>query len=96
VSPQNEFDFNQPQTGHGYEDWIARRKLAHRELALKLGLPVDHPVEVWLRGDVRLRGTLRLQEERLFLDHVRHDDVRLEVDGVAFQVADMESCVRTD
>ena len=32
-----------------------------------MGLPLGRQVEVWLVGEIRLRGKLRLQEEVLFM-----------------------------
>ncbi len=33
-----------------YNKWLAGRQLAVRELAMRLGLPLGHEVEVWLIG----------------------------------------------
>jgi hypothetical protein len=52
--------------------------------------------EVWLRGGVRLRGTLRLDHEILFIEETRILDLPLAVDGVAFTCSEMESCLRLD
>ena len=71
---QSQFNFDSPSSDAGYVQWLAGRQLAARELAQKIGLPLGHPVEVWLYGGVRLRGKLRLQEEMLVIeeDRVRH------------------------
>ena len=69
---------------------------AVQELARRLGLPLDHQVEVWLCGGIRLRGKLRLQEEILFIEEERVRHLGLVVDHVAFTLREMESCVRKD
>jgi hypothetical protein len=96
MNPQGEFDFSTGSAGGGYTRWQAQRKLALVELARKLNLPLNHPVEVWLVGGIRLRGKLQLQEEMLFLpeDDARHPELR--VDHVPFSINEMESCVRLD
>ncbi|MCI0538486.1 MAG: hypothetical protein L0Z50_25035, partial [Verrucomicrobiales bacterium] len=67
-----------------------------RKLASKLGLPLERKVEVWLRGDIRLNGTLKLREEQLFVPEERELRVELMVDGVPFTADEMISCVRAD
>jgi hypothetical protein len=96
MNPQGEFDFGAANGGEGYNRWLAQRKLAMVELARKINLPLDHPVEVWLVGGIRLRGKLQLQEEKLFLDEDTVQQLRLQVDHVPFSVGEMESCVRLD
>jgi hypothetical protein len=78
----------------GYVRWLTGRRMAARELAHKIHLPLGHLVEVWLVGGVRLRGELRLKEELLFIaeGNVRH--LELMVQGVVFTYREMESCVR--
>ena len=70
--------------------------MAAAELARRIGLPLDHEVEVWLRGGVRLRGKLHLQEAMLFLEEERLRHLGLVVDRVALTYREMESCVRLD
>ena len=65
-------------------------------LAQKMGLPLGRQVEVWLSGGVRLRGKLKLQEERLFIEESRDFNLVLDVDGTPFTAGEMESCVRLD
>ena len=36
-----------------------------------MGLPLNQPAEVWLKGGIRLRGVLRLKEEQLFVPEHR-------------------------
>jgi len=96
MNGQGELDFDSDGTESGYTNWLAGRKVAAEELAQRLGVPLGHSVEIWLFGGVRLRGTLRLQEETLLIEeeHVRH--LGLEVDHVAFTIREIESCVRLD
>ncbi len=93
---QGQLDFDAPGTGQGYSQWVAGRKLAAAELAHKMNLPVGHQVEVWLTGNIRLRGKLQLQEEVLFVEEERVRHLPLKVDGVAFTYREIESCVRLD
>lgn len=67
-----------------------------KRVGLELGLPLNHEVEVWLRGGVRLRGQLTLREEILFVETPRDLNLELVVDGVTFRWTEIESCVRTD
>jgi hypothetical protein len=94
--PQAEFNFDAGTAGDGYARWLAARQLAASELARRLNLPLQHEVEVWLVGGIRLRGKLRLREEMLCVEeyHVRH--LELAVDHVPFKMSEMESCVRLD
>ena len=96
MSEQGEFDFDAGSTGAGYSHWLAVRRIASADLARRLNLPLNHKVEVWLLGGIRLRGKLQLQEEMLFIeeDCVRH--LVLQVDHVPFTIREMESCVRLD
>jgi len=96
MSSQGELNFDAHAPGEGYARWQAGRKLAAVELARRLNLPLQHEVEVWLVGGVRLRGKLRLREEMLLVEeeHLRH--LELQVDHVPFTLREMESCVRLD
>lgn len=96
MNTQGEFNFDAASAEEGHARWVAGRKLAAAELARRLNLPLQHQVEVWLRGEIRLRGKLQLQEEHLFVEdeHARH--LGLRVDHVPFTVGEMESCVRLD
>jgi hypothetical protein len=80
----------------GYSKWLAGRRLAVKELAQRMNLPLGHEVEVWLSGEIRLRGKLKLQEEILFIDEERVRHLELMVDHVAFSYREMQSCVRLD
>ena len=66
------------------------------ELAREVHLPLDHQVEVWLVGGVRLRGKLQLQEDRLFLGKDDAQHLGLVMNHVPFSIREMESCVRLD
>jgi hypothetical protein len=96
MNSQSELDFGNEGAGEGYANWLAQRKLAVGELARLMNLPLEHQVEVWLVGGIRLRGRLRLQEERLFYVKDEVPQLTLLVDGVPFSVQEMESCVRLD
>ena len=93
---QPEFDFASNGSEEGFASWRRQREEAVREWARSMGLPIHHPVEVYLAGGIRLRGELRLKEERLFMEERRDFEVELEVAGVAFQPKEIESCVRLD
>lgn len=80
----------------GFNQWRQQRREAMRKLAREMGLPLEHQVEVWLRGGIRLRGMLRLREEMLFVEEKGDDALFLVIDGVSFVTSEMESCVRTD
>jgi len=96
MSAQDEFNFDAGPTEEGYSRWLAGRKLAAVELARRLNLPLQHQVEVWLAGGIRLRGKLRLSEEMLFIEEDRVPQLELLVDHVPFKMREMESCVRLD
>jgi hypothetical protein len=96
MNAQGELDFGNEGAGEGYASWLARRKQAVGELARLMNLPLEHEVEVWLVGGIRLRGRLRLQEERLFFVKDDVPQLKLLVDGVPFSIQEMESCVRLD
>ncbi|MCL5096353.1 MAG: hypothetical protein M1608_02210 [Candidatus Omnitrophica bacterium] len=93
---QLEIRFNAEPEERGYSQWHTQRRAAMEELARRLGLPLEHAVEVWLKNGIRLRGKLRLQEERLFIEPDRDFSLGLIVDNVPFTVDEIESCVRAD
>lgn len=97
-SPQSqpEMDFTTAHLTSGYESWQEQRRAALRTLALQLGLPIGHEVEVWLRGGIVLKGKLRLREELIFLDETRNLHVELVVGRTSFTPTEIEACVRTD
>jgi hypothetical protein len=98
MSTQGEFSFDGEgeAASEGYTRWVAGRKMAAEELARRLNLPLQHQVEVWLTGGIRLRGKLQLQEEMLFIEEDRVRHLGLRVDNVPFAMREMESCVRLD
>jgi hypothetical protein len=93
---QGELCFAANGPDEGYTKWIALRHLAVEAAAQKLNLPLGHPSEVWLRGGIRLRGTLRLANEILFIEESRILDLALVLDGVSFTYSEIESCLRLD
>lgn len=80
----------------GLARWHEERQAALRDLAQKLGLPLDHPAEVVLQGGIRLRGILRLAQEELFREPKRDLRLQLRIDRCTFLPTEMESCVRLD
>ncbi len=93
---QGELSFSSNGLEEGYTKWVALRQLAVEAAAQKLHLPVGHHAEVWLRGGIRLRGTLRLAHEVLFIEESRFLDLTMVVDGVTFTYSELESCHRLD
>lgn len=93
---QSEFSFGAGDHEDGLAAWRKRREDAFRELARRAGLPLGHEVEAWLRGGVRLKGLLELEEAVMFPEREHPSDLRLRIDGVTFRIAEMESCVRRD
>ena len=79
---QGEFTFETGGTDQGYTQWLTGRRMAAKELARRINLPLGHQVEVWLDGGIRLRGNLRLKEEMLFIEeeHVRHLELMVDRD----------------
>lgn len=94
MDEQGEFSFQAGETEQGYTRWLTGRRAAVHQLALRMGLPLGHEVEIWLYGGIRLRGKLRLKDEFLFIEeeNVRH--LELQIDRVSFAYREMESCVR--
>jgi hypothetical protein len=93
---QGEFNFEQTGAPDGHAQWLTGRRLAAVELARRINLPIGHQVEVWLCGNIRLRGKLRLPEELLMVEEERLRHLELMVDYVPFTYREMESCVRLD
>ena len=93
---QGQFDFEAPRTDQGYARWLAGRQVAASELALQLGLPLGHEVEVWLTGGVRLRGRLRVRSEPLLIEEEKVRHLPLRVGLTEFTYREVESCVRLD
>lgn len=93
---QTLFSFSNSASEAGYSNWLKDRRIAAKDLARRMNLPIGHQVEVWLIGGVRLRGKLRLQEEVLFVEEGHERHLGLRVDHVTFAYREMESCVRVD
>jgi len=93
---QSELPFDAASEQHGYERWQEERRAAKATLAQRLGLPLGRQVEVWLRGEVRLRGRLDLAEKRLFVPEGDDGNLQLAVGRATFRIAEIESCVRMD
>jgi len=96
ASPQNEFNFEDTSPQDGLKSWRTQRNRASRRLANRLGLPLDHEVEVWLTNGVMLRGKLELKESVLFLEDVETKELDLIIGRADFRHTDIESCVRMD
>jgi hypothetical protein len=93
---QPELPFDAPEPQRGYDRWQEERRAAKLVLAQRLGLPLGHEVEAWLRGAVRLRGRLELAEEKLFVPEEGDAHLRLTIGHTSFEAGEIESCVRRD
>jgi hypothetical protein len=85
---QIEFGFEGARHADGYRVWARGREEEMRETARRLGLPLGHEVEVWLKDRTLLKGRLLLREYR--------SNVELMIGQVGFSVSEIESCVRVD
>src|SRR5260370_1032425 len=94
--PQMEIDFRSSQPEHGFQAWLNQRRATLTELALQLGLPLGHQVEMWLKDHVRLSGVLELAQPPLFIPEDRSLRLELRIDRCTFTPEDIESCVRLD
>ena len=93
---QPELSFDTTTADSGYDRWQEDRRVAKLSLAKRLGLPLGHLVEVWLKDDVRLRGSLELAEEKLFVPEGKDAHLQLRIGHATFEAGEIESCVRTD
>jgi hypothetical protein len=93
---QTEFDFQTGFGNQGFIHWQEQRRQVMERLTTRMGLPLGHLVEVWLEGGVRLRGMLRLQEEKLFVEDARDFSLVLTVDKTPFTAGEIQSCIRLD
>ena len=93
---QPEFDFSFNQSEEGYNRWREERWQTMRQLSRKIGLPLERRVEVWLRGEIRLCGILRLREDLLWVPQNPTSQLELTVDKVSFTSDEMISCVAVD
>lgn len=93
---QPEFSFDPSGNEDGYRGWQDQRRAALDRLAAQMGLPLGRKVEVWLRGEIRLVGVLRMRHETLFLPEKRDNHMELIVDNVPFLPSEIQSCVAID
>jgi hypothetical protein len=95
-SLQTEFDFETSSQSDGLTSWHRERDDVMRELAIKLGLPIDHQAEVRPKDGVVVRGKLRVGEVLISLENFSRGKLALAVDGFVFTYSEIESCVRLD
>ena len=90
-------NFDTPRSKQdGLALWREQRTASMRELARRLGLPLERHVEVLLHGGVRLRGTLRIAHGELLIDPKRDLTLLLQIDRCTFKPTEIEACVRLD
>jgi hypothetical protein len=87
-SGQIEFGFADAGHADGYRAWVRERNEAMGAMARRLGLPLGHQVEVWLKDGTLLKGRLLLREAA--------NAMELMIGRVGFAVNEIESCVRVD
>jgi hypothetical protein len=58
MNTQSEFNFEPDGSDQGYAQWLTGRRMAAKELAWRINLPLGHEVELWLFGGIRLRGAV--------------------------------------
>jgi hypothetical protein len=93
---QPELNFNAPSSG-GYELWLKQRQSFIADITDRLGYPIGHRVEVWLKGGVMLRGKLAVREETIHWSEVRKGvGIELAIGRTTFPIAHIDSCVRLD
>ena len=98
---QLEFDFAGADSSHGdgYRTWKQERAMQLHVLSEHLGLPLGRKVELTLLEGAVLKGTLRLVEERLWIEEKDRRDalqVQLCIGRVEFTARDVASCVVVD
>ena len=93
MQPEFDFDPLPGRSADGISIWQRERAAQQLEMAKKLGLPIGHGVEVWLRGGVRLKGKLLLAEETLVHNEAR-TALRLQIDNTLFSGDELESCIK--
>ena len=93
----SQFDLNFENTGpDGLNQWRIQRDRAMQRLARRLGLPLGHEVELWLKSGICLKGKLQLREETLFVETDEDRDTQLTIGRTDFKVSEIDSCVRLD
>lgn len=80
----------------GLDRWHQERQRALGELALQLGLPLGHCVDLQLRDGTRLHGRLLLADDNLWIEPERDVHRLLRIDRCTFTAAEVEVCVRVD
>ena len=96
MAKQSEFNFEINSQNDGLASWHRERDATMRELAVRLGLPIDHRVEVRLKDGVIVAGQLRVGEVLLSLEKFNRGQLSLAVDDFIFSYSEIESCVRLD
>jgi len=96
MTEQADLSFEGNPREEGHARWLAGRSLGRQAMAVKLNLPLGHKVEIWLIGNIRLQGMLRLKEDLLFIEEKDVASLELVVEKVPFRLAEIESCVRLD
>lgn len=79
----------------GLEAWRTERARELERVCAKLGLPLNHRVEVRLENGLELRGVLRLVREELW-GPKRRERIGLRIDSATFLFADVAAAVRLD
>lgn len=91
---QTEITFGNEAAEEGFNAWRAELSEAMKRLSRELGIPLGADVEVWLHGQIRLRGRLLLDDGCSSKDLNSEEKLSLRVQGVAFKISEMISCVR--
>lgn len=97
MSDQLSFDFDHAHGAvSGIALWREMRAAQLEALARRNGLPIGHPVRVWLASGVMIEGSLALASDELWTDPHRSQELPLRIGKVDFRAAEVESCVRID
>lgn len=78
---------------HGFHSWRKQRQDNLERLASTLGIPIGKKVEVWLSGEIRLRGLMLLDQECLVTEGMDASKLSFRVEGVRFTMEEVTSCV---
>ena len=97
-SEQQELDFNAPRSDlwDGINHLEIEMLKERRELAVKMGLPLDRQVEVTLSDGRTLKGLMKVHERDLFIPQKRSADILIEIGTIVFRACDISSCLRLD
>jgi hypothetical protein len=96
---QSEFRFNEPPDSgrvDGLNAWREERRRQIEELARQLRLPIGHPVELFLKSGICLRGVLDLDEVMLLHFRTEQSKACFRIGRATFYFSEIEHCVRTD